>query len=496
MPILLYGPAIPTLFGGRVPERRWVLSFFQLLTGMGTRFLEFDRLAGVLCLALSLGAQVPSVDASRVSAHERFLSSDALQGRGSATRDEQIAAEYVGSQFESYHLKPAPGMTGFVQTIDLVRPQLDGRATLTGPDVSLTEPRDFRVLATTGEPVTGTLVRVPANSVDKAEVKKGEAVVLDFHDVSAAKVFRTVTRLHRAGADLMLLDGGEALEKQLGGMPDAIRSRFADGTQAQIGMDLGTVILLKPEAGKLLEAIKTRATIKLSVTPVEGAKSATYNAVGFLPGWDKSAGTLLISAHLDHLGVASPVNGDSIYNGADDDASGTTAVLELARVLAAGSRLRRSILFACFGSEELGGYGDTWFVHHSPVALGQIVANLEFEMIGAQDPKLPKGTLLLTGWERSNLGPTLRLHGAKLGRDPYPEQHFFERSDNYALAKRGIIAHTVAGYGTPPYYHQPNDDFSHLDIAFMTSAIQSFVNPLRWLANTSFRPQWNPGGKP
>ena len=139
------------------------------------------------------------------------------------------------------------------------------------------------------------------------------------------------------------------------------------------------------------------------------------------------------------------------------------------------------MLFVCFGSEELGGYGNTWFEHHSPVPLDQIVANLEFEMIGAQDPMMPKGMLFLTGWERSSFGSTLRAHGAKLGPDPYPEQHFFERSDNFSLAKQGIIAHTAAGYGTPPYYHQPNDDFAHLDIAFMTSAIQSLVNPLRWL---------------
>jgi hypothetical protein len=457
-----------------------------------------SRLLAVVTVGFpfTLPAQIPMVDAARVSAHERFLSSDALQGRGSATRDEQIAAEYVGSQFESYHLKPAPGMTRFVQTIELVRPQLDGHARLTAPELSLTEQKDFRLLATTGESVEGNLARVLSSSIDKFQAKKGTAVLLDFNNASPKEIFQGVMKLHGAGVDLTLLDGGEPLENQLRGMPEAIRSRFADGTQARIGTDTGTVILLKPEAGRLLRAIKSSATIQLTVNPLEGAKSATYNAVGFLAGWGKSAGTLLITSHLDHLGIGKPVNGDSIYNGADDDASGTTAVLELARVLAAGPRLRRSILFVCFGSEELGGYGDIWFEHHSPVPLDQIVANLEFEMIGAQDPKMPKGMLLLTGWERSNFGPTLLLHGAKLGPDPYPEQHFFERSDNFSLAKRGVIAHTAAGYGTPPYYHQPNDDFAHLDIPFMTSAIQSLVSPIRWLANTSFRPEWNSGGKP
>jgi hypothetical protein len=83
-----------------------------------------------------------------------------------------------------------------------------------------------------------------------------------------------------------------------------------------------------------------------------------------------------------------------------------------------------------------------------------------------------------------------------LGADPYPEQHFFERSDNYALALKGVVAHTAAGWGTPPTYHQPNDDLQHLDVPFMTSAIQSLVNPVRWLADSTFVPAWNKGGQP
>lgn len=109
---------------------------------------------------------------------------------------------------------------------------------------------------------------------------------------------------------------------------------------------------------------------------------------------------------------------------------------------------------------------------------------------------MPPGVLLLTGWERSNLGPALKEHGALLGPDPYPEQHFFERSDNYALALDGVVAHTAAGWGTVPTYHQPDDDLAHLDLAFMTRAIQSLVEPVRWLANSHFRPAWNPGGEP
>ena len=190
------------------------------------------------------------------------------------------------------------------------------------------------------------------------------------------------------------------------------------------------------------------------------------------------------------------MNGDAIYNGANDDAAGTTAVLELAHALAAGPQLKRSVLFVCYGSEEPGELGSTYFGEHPPVPLKSLVANLEFEMIGTQDPKMPKGVLLLTGWERSNLGPTLKEHGALLGPDPYPEQHFFERRDNYALALKGVVAHTAAGWGTAPTYHQPNDDLAHLDIAVHDGGDPVLVEPVRWLASSDFKPEWNAGGQP
>jgi Zn-dependent M28 family amino/carboxypeptidase len=246
-----------------------------------------------------------------------------------------------------------------------------------------------------------------------------------------------------------------------------------------------------------LAALKDAETVSLTVHAVpQAVPRFTYNAIGYLPGSDPKAGTILLTAHLDHLGMRPQVNGDGIYNGANDDAAGTTAVLELAHALASGPPLRRSILFVCYGSEEAGELGSTYFGEHPPVPLKDLVANLEFEMIGNQDPKMPKGVLLLTGWERSNLGPALKEHGALLGPDPYPEQRFFERSDNYALALKGVVAHTAAGWGTVPTYHQPDDDLQHLDLPFMTAAIQSLVTPVRWLADSDFVPRWNAGGEP
>jgi hypothetical protein len=224
----------------------------------------------------------------------------------------------------------------------------------------------------------------------------------------------------------------------------------------------------------------------------------TRNVIGILNGHDPKLKdeVILLTAHLDHLGVGKPVNGDEIYNGADDDASGCVAVLQLARALAAGEPPKRTVIFTFFGSEETGGQGNQYFLQHPPVPLKNIVANLEFEMIGRPDPMVKPDELWLTGFERSNLGPELAKHGAKVVADPHPAQHFFQRSDNYALAKQGIVAQTVSSFGLHKDYHQPSDDLAHIDFHHMERAIQSLVGPVQWLANSDFRPEWVAGRKP
>jgi Zn-dependent M28 family amino/carboxypeptidase len=175
---------------------------------------------------------------------------------------------------------------------------------------------------------------------------------------------------------------------------------------------------------------------------------------------------------------------------------GPSVVLELARVLGAGVRPRRTVVFALFGSEEPGGLGSTYFREHPPLPLRKIAVNLEFEMLGRADPAVRPDAAWLTGWGRSNLGPTLAARGAKLVGDPHPEQNFFARSDNYALAQKGVVAQTVSSYGLHSDYHQPSDDLAHIDFKHMDAAIGSLLRPVSWLVNSSFTPKWNTGGKP
>jgi hypothetical protein len=223
----------------------------------------------------------------------------------------------------------------------------------------------------------------------------------------------------------------------------------------------------------------------------------TWNVVGRLAGSDarRRDETILLTAHLDALGVFGDTP-DNIFNGADDDASGTVAVLEIAEALTKGPRPKRTVIVAWFGAEEIGGYGARHFVKTPPVPLDRIIANLEFEMIGRVDPKIPRRTLWMAGYDRSTLGPALAGRGARLVADPRPDERFFERSDNIQLAYRGVVAHTVSSYGLHGGYHQPTDDLSRIDFSHMAETIQSMVGPITWLANAAFTPEWLPERQP
>jgi hypothetical protein len=249
---------------------------------------------------------------------------------------------------------------------------------------------------------------------------------------------------------------------------------------------------VEPADGGYLQDIITQRTVRGETIPWH-----TRNVIGWLQGREPKLRkqVILLTAHFDHLGIGPDVEGDNIYNGADDDASGCVAILQLARALAA-THPKRTVMFVFFGSEETHGQGADYFLAHPPIPLIDMIANLEFEMIGRPDPAVHPGELWLTGFERSNLGPILAKHGARLVPDPHPEKHFFQRSDNYALAKKGIVAHTVSSFGLHADYHRPSDDVAHIDFAHMEQAIHSMLGPVEWLANSEFKPEWVEGKKP
>jgi len=228
------------------------------------------------------------------------------------------------------------------------------------------------------------------------------------------------------------------------------------------------------------------------------ARIKEANVVGILPGSDPDLRDeyILVTAHYDHVGIGRPVDGDSIYNGADDDASGTAALIWIAESLAASdTRPARSIVFAAVTGEEMGLLGTRWYITDPPVPLGQTVANLNVEMIARPDSAVGPGRSWLTGFERTTMGEMLAAAGLPIEPNPHPEQNYYERSDNIAFARLGIPAHTLSSYGGHGDYHSPDDESELADPDHMAEVAEVAVRAVVELAN-GLAPEWKAGFEP
>jgi Zn-dependent M28 family amino/carboxypeptidase len=221
-----------------------------------------------------------------------------------------------------------------------------------------------------------------------------------------------------------------------------------------------------------------------------------YNLVGVIRGSDPSLRneTVVLGAHFDHVGVGRPVEGDSIYNGADDDASGVATVLAAASVLAKAPP-KRTVVVLLTSGEEYGVLGTQWYLERPRVPLETTVADLQVEMVGRPDTLVGAGKLWLTGFDRSTMGEELTAAGLPVVADPRPEFKFFERSDNIVFALRGIPAHTLSSFGMHGDYHQPSDEVDRIDFEHLTLAADLVARAARVMANGP-RPTWKPGGRP
>ena len=371
----------------------------------------------------------PTVEERNVRAQMQFLASDAMQGRGSGTVFERIAAEYIGSQFMQFGLEPAgesgwDGKPSYVQTVKVTgRPRLKGLKFGRAEGSMFTLGKEWVPMSIANAEIKGALRKIdPSGSVAPGEI----ALVILKDENTLNAIQPRIDQWIKDGAAAILLSETEEL-----------RRRWIELTDRRPSLSRrGNVIVLRQAAANFLSSLAENPAsepIDIIAEFAEPEISNTWNAVGKLTGADPtlSAEVILLSSHLDHVGVRPTTPGeDKIFNGADDDASGTVAVLEIARILAAGKRPQRTIYFASFGSEEAGGHGSNHFVNNLPFPKEKLIANLQFEMIGRPDSKVKPDELWLTGFERSTLGPEMAKRGARIVQDPHPEQNFFQRSDN------------------------------------------------------------------
>ena len=232
---------------------------------------------------------------------------------------------------------------------------------------------------------------------------------------------------------------------------------------------------LQPETG---HASNDTTNYRQKFTIGSGHSPQLTNVVGVLPGKTRKEEYVIFSAHYDHLGVGKPINGDSIYNGANDDASGVTAVIMLAKYFKALGNNERTIVFAAFTGEEMGGLGSQYFSKQFDA--NKVIAMFNIEMIGTES-KWGKNSAYITGYEKTDMGRILQKNlegtGFTFYADPYPAESLFYRSDNATLALLGVPAHTISTskMDSEPNYHKVSDQIETLDLDNMTMIVRSIA---------------------
>jgi hypothetical protein len=291
----------------------------------------------------------------------------------------------------------------------------------------------------------------------------------------------------------------DSLEGRRTGTPGSARaSRFLAERMRRYGLQpAGDSGYFQRVTYEVVEGPEGEALRLAGPDPADTARRVVdYNLVGVIRGSDPTLRneTVVLGAHFDHVGVGKPVQGDAIYNGADDDASGVATVLTAAGALAKDPPKRTVVLLLTSG-EEFGVLGTQWYLERPTVPLATTVADLQVEMIGRPDTLVGPGKFWLTGFGRSTMGEELSAAGLPVVADPRPELKFFERSDNIVFALRGIPAHTLSSFGMHGDYHQPSDEVDRIDFEHLTLAADLVVRAARVVANGP-RPTWKPGGRP
>ncbi|GAA5140155.1 M20/M25/M40 family metallo-hydrolase [Thalassotalea piscium] len=425
--------------------------------------MKFTNKTSYLAMALVLPFTLNTATASNISLAQMttdvtYLASDELKGRGNFTAEIDQAADYISKRFKDIGLTPLAGSTGFKQsfTVMNIKP-LAIQVTLNGSDISQAN-----------SAMASTIANIDWQNPQ------------DFttHVVDEDGNFRaTIGEINQTGGKHLVL-----LNTAHSKIFKGYQGYFARGlNKLNIDHQGAVVIILTDET----EVNNINVSAKTSIT-----KQALTNVVGVLKGNTKAEENILFSGHYDHLG-SKDGEGDTIYNGADDDASGTAAVINLAQHYAKQGNNSRSLVFAAFTAEEIGGFGSRYFSEQ--IDPNSITAMINIEMIG-KPSKFGAGQVWMTGMERSNLGEILNQYlknkQGKIYQDPYPEQKLFYRSDNATLARLGVPAHSFSStqLDKDKFYHQVSDDINSLDLNSMHQVIENLAIATQGLVDGSITP--------
>jgi hypothetical protein len=488
------------------------------------------RISLVLGLALAAGplrAQMAApadraaetITADDVAHHIGVIAADSMLGRDTPSRGLDLTARYVAAQFRRFGLRPGGDRGGWFQRYPITRRRFDAagsRVVLAagGTEAIARFDRTARYVqgAVPEAPLAGTTVLV-AGTLGPDDVSRmvlRDRIVLYAPGAASEMATRVTRALRLAAPQAVLLVSDLDPESFAARIPRTMPARttvdlrlvsppllelsetaVAPALRAA-GVDLRAARADAAPVFRELPGLRARIELKDSVL----ASLTAPNTVGILDGSDPAlkGEYLVFSAHMDHIGIT-PGLPDSVNNGADDDASGTTGVIELAEAFSRpGARPRRSIIFLTVSGEEKGLWGSRYFSEHPPVPVERIVADLNIDMIGRNWPD----TIVAIGREHSDLGATL----ARVNRahpelamtaidDRWPDERFYFRSDHYNFARKGVPVLFFFN-GVHPDYHRPSDSPDKIDAEKESRILRLLYFLGREVGNADARPRWNP----
>jgi hypothetical protein len=371
---------------------------------------------------------------------EKKLTSDDMRGRKTFTPDIEKAADFIADEFKKIGLQTLNNTGSYRQEFAMVKPKFISAAAIF--DGTTVDQKNIIVITCQPE------LRIDQTSgYETGVIKPG------------GNLFREASAFVQSNKNVLVLVD-ESLASDFSRLTFLKRSIFKTDKN---------IIFVLANAEPKSFSIEAKHEI---------TEQKLANVVGILPGKSKRDEYVIFSGHYDHLGVGKPVNGDSIYNGANDDAAGTTAVIMLAKYFKELKNNERTIVFAAFTAEEIGGLGSQYFSKQFDPA--KVVAMFNIEMIGTES-KWGKNSAYITGYEKTDMGKMLQKNlegtGFNFYPDPYTDQNLFYRSDNATLARLGVPAHTISTskMDSEPNYHKVSDQIETLDMDNMTMIIKSIA---------------------
>lgn len=467
-----------------------------------------------------LRSVLDAITSSSLRGHLSFIASDLLEGRDSPSRGLDIAAEYIAAQFRRASLEPVGG-DGYFQTAHWRAAARDARAfrltiRVNGNTVEVS-PQQMSLCA-------GSAVELTVPEVLKLE--SGDPSELG--TLTAAQVERRVvlveipeSRCADPSRSNALPREQQAFLKKLTELKAAAVLSF--DRHGQPGRGVGNGRLIDPEnrpplasshgvpwllvhnsdAVKIYDSLQkglNPAAVQLSLpAPVE-RPAQLRNVAGLLRGSDPALRDtyILVTAHYDHVGTDSSRYPDPVFNGANDDGSGTVSVIELASALSQlHPRPKRSIVFMTVFAEEKGLLGSRYYARHPLFPLAKTVANINLEVLGRTDGTdgSQKNRASLTGFEYSDLGEVFtkagQLTGVEVYHHPTLSDAFYPRGDNLSLAEKGVIAHSLCSAFLFPDLHEPGDHWDKVDYPNLATLNRMLAVALWMIAENPVPPRWN-----